>query len=108
MSSLAVLLAGFFLVIAGMLMFGFAPGLGRLMVAAGALAVWLMLARAIERRTWSAAGRRLAQASLGAAVMAVAMTAVAPDLTGIMIAAAIGATVGAFAPQWSAYLRRST
>lgn len=112
MSRLGLLLTGFLLVIVGMVMFGFAPGLGRWLVVGGALLVWGAMAVALEAQPWSSGGKRLLQVFLGASVLAVVATAIAPDLTGIIVAAGVGATLGAIigilAPQWHRWLNRST
>lgn len=112
MPRLGLLLAGFLLVIVGMVMFGFAPGLGRGLVVAGALMVWGAMAVALEGQPWASAGKLLLQVFLGASVLAVVATAIAPDLTGIIVAAGVGAILGAviglLAPQWHRWLNRST
>jgi hypothetical protein len=112
MSRLGLLLTGFLLVIVGMVMFGFAPGLGRWLMVAGALLVWGAMAVALDDQPWTSAGKRLLQVFLGASVLAVVATAIAPDLTGIIVAAGVGATLGAIigilAPQWRRWLNRST
>ncbi len=100
MLRLGALLLGFLLVIVGMVMFGFAPGLGRLLVVGGALLVWGGLARALEAKPWSAPSRRLLHVVLGASVLAVAASAIAPDLMDIIVASAFGGMLGAFAPEW--------
>ncbi|MCS6997368.1 MAG: hypothetical protein NZ533_10565 [Casimicrobiaceae bacterium] len=101
MSQAALLLGGFFLTIVGMLAFGFAPGVGRLLTGLGALLVWLTMALALERRMGSALLGRGLQALLGGAVMTVVATAVAADVAGIGLACAGGALLGLVAPEWS-------
>ena len=110
MSRIGLLLVGFLLVIVGMVMFGFAPGLGRWLVVAGALLVWGAMAVALEGQPWTTTGKRLLQVILGAAVLAVVATAISPNLTGIIMAAGVGATlgviIGTLAPQWQRWLNR--
>jgi hypothetical protein len=101
------LLAGFLLIMLGMLGFAMLPGLGRLLVWCGAILVWLSLATAMQAMPWSASGKRSLQTLLGTAVVAVAMSATAFSLTGIMLASLAGALLGFFAPQWSRWLMSS-
>ena len=69
------MLFGFFIAIVGMGVYAVAPLAGRLLVWLGVVLAWLGLALAIERKPWSAVGRMLLQAIVGAAAVAIAMSA---------------------------------
>jgi hypothetical protein len=104
MSRNAVMLFGFFLAIAGMFAFIVAPRLGMAMVWIGAILAWFGMAVAIERKPWSTGGKRLLQILLGASAFALALTASPLSIRGILMAAMVGAVIGAFASQWSRWL----
>ncbi len=101
------MLFGFFLAIAGMAVYAVAPLAGRLLVWLGAVLAWLGIAIAIERKPWPAAGRQLLQAIVGAAAVAIAMSATRFSLAGVGIATLLGAVIGALAPRWTRFFIKS-
>ncbi len=100
------MLLGFFLAIVGMLLFAVAPVPGRLLVWLGVALAWFGLAIALEQRPWSAYGKLFLQTLIGAAALAIAMSATRLSIAGITLAALIGGIIGAFASQWSLWISR--
>jgi hypothetical protein len=98
------MMLGFFLAIVGTFVFAVAPRIGMILVWIGAVLAWLGMAVAIEKKPWSAGGKRLLQMLLGASAFALALTASPLSIPGILIAAIVGAAIGAFASQWSVWL----
>ncbi len=95
------MLFGFFIAIIGMGVYAVAPLAGRLLVWLGAVLAWLGIALAIERKPWPPAGRTLLQAIVGAAAVAIAMSATRFSLAGVGLATLLGAVIGAFASRWT-------
>ena len=100
------MLFGFFLMIVGMFAFALAPMLGRMLLWLGVALAWFGMAIALERRPWSASGKLFLQVLIGAAALAIAMSATRLSITGITLAAAVGGIIGAFASQWSLWISR--
>ena len=100
------MLFGFFLAIIGMLAFAIAPMLGRTLVWLGVALAWFGMAIALEQRPWSAYGKLLLQILIGAAAVAIAMSATRLSIAGITLAALLGGIIGAFASQWSLWISR--
>ena len=63
----------------------------------------LGIALAIERKPWPPAGRTLLQAIVGAAAVAIAMSATRFSLAGVGLATLLGAVIGAFASRWTRF-----
>ena len=100
------MLLGFFLAIVGMFAFAVAPVPARIMLWLGVALAWFGMAVALQQRPWSAFGKVLLQTLIGAAALAIAMTATRLSLAGIALAALLGAVIGAFASQWSLWISR--
>lgn len=100
------ILFGFFIAIVGMGVYAMAPLAGRLLVWLGVVLAWLGLALAIERKPWSAVGRAALQAIVGAAAVAIAMSATRFSLAGIGAATLLGAVTGALASRWTRFFAR--
>jgi hypothetical protein len=98
------MMLGFFLAIVGMFAFAVAPRVGMILVWLGAVLAWFGMAVAIEKKPWTAGGKRLLQILLGASAFALALTASPLSILGIFVAAIVGGVAGAFASQWSAWL----
>ncbi|MBL8311158.1 MAG: hypothetical protein JNL19_12090 [Burkholderiales bacterium] len=101
------MLFGFFMAIVGMGVYSVAPLAGRLLVWLGAVLAWLGIAVAIESKPWAPIGRALLQAIVGAAAVAIAMSATRFSLAGIGLATLLGAVIGAFASHWTRYFVKS-
>jgi hypothetical protein len=69
------MMLGFFLAIVGMFAFAVAPRVGMILVWLGAVLAWFGMAVAIEKKPWTAGGKRLLQILLGASAFALALTA---------------------------------
>jgi uncharacterized protein YqgC (DUF456 family) len=100
------MLLGFFLAIVGMFAFAVAPVPARIMLWLGVALAWFGMAIALEQRPWSAYGKLFLQVLIGAAALAIAMTATRLSLAGIALAALLGGIMGAFASQWSGWISR--
>jgi uncharacterized protein YqgC (DUF456 family) len=100
------MLLGFFLAIVGMFSFAVAPIPARIMLWLGVALAWFGMAVALAQRPWAAAGKLCLQVLIGAAALAIAMTATRLSLAGIALAAALGGVIGAFASQWSVWISR--
>ena len=100
------MLLGFFFAIIGMFTFAVAPVPARIMLWLGVALAWFGMAVALQQRPWPALGKVLLQMLIGAAALAIAMTATRLSLAGIALAALFGAVIGAFAPQWSLWMSR--
>ena len=100
------MLLGFFLAIAGMFGFAVAPVPARIMLWLGVALAWFGMAIALQRRSWSAVGKLFLQILIGAAALAIAMTATRLSLAGIALSALLGGIIGAFASQWSVWISR--
>ena len=100
------MLLGFFLAIIGMFAFAVAPVPARIMLWLGVALAWFGMAIALQQRPWSAIGKLLLQMLIGAAALAIAMTATRLSLAGIALSALIGGSIGAFASQWSVWISR--
>lgn len=101
------MLLGFFLAIVGMIAYAVAPIPGRILMWVGVALAWFGIAVAVNRRPWSAAGKTLLQILVGAAALAIAMTATRLSIAGIALASLLGGVIGAFASQWSVWLTRT-
>lgn len=97
---------GFFLAIVGMIAYAVAPMPGRALLWVGVALAWFGIAVAINRKPWSTGGKTLLQILVGAAALAIAMTATRLSLAGIALASLLGGVMGAFASQWSVWLAR--
>ena len=100
------MLLGFFLAIIGMFAFAVAPVPARIMLWLGVALAWFGMAVALQQRSWSAPGKLLLQVLIGAAALAIAMTATRLSLAGIALSALLGGIIGAFASQWSLWISR--
>lgn len=100
------MLLGFFLAIVGMFAFAVAPVPARIMLWLGVALAWFGMAVALQQRPWSAMGKMLLQILIGAAALAIAMTATRLSLAGIALSATLGGIIGAFASQWSVWISR--
>lgn len=101
------MLFGFFIAIVGMGVYSIAPLAGRLLVWLGTVLAWLGIAHAIELKPWAPAGRALLQAIVGAAAVAIAMSATHFSLAGVGLATLFGAVIGAFASRWTRFFVKS-
>jgi uncharacterized protein YqgC (DUF456 family) len=100
------MLLGFFLAIVGMFGFAVAPMPARIMLWIGVALAWFGMAIALQQRPWSTIGKLLLQILIGAAALAIAMTATRLSLAGIALSALLGGIIGAFASQWSLWISR--
>ncbi len=100
------MLLGFFLAIVGMFSFAVAPVPARIMLWVGVALAWFGMAVALAQRPWAAVGKFFLQVLIGAAALAIAMTATRLSMPGIALSAAIGGVIGAFASQWSVWISR--
>ena len=100
------MLLGFFLMISGMVAYGALPMPGRLLIWLGVALAWFGMAIALENQPWSAIGKRFLQILIGAAALAIAMSATRLSIAGVALAALIGGMIGAFASQWSVWIAR--
>jgi uncharacterized protein YqgC (DUF456 family) len=100
------MLLGFFLAIIGMFGFAVAPIPARIMLWLGVALAWFGMAIALQQRPWGTVGKLFLQILIGAAALAIAMTATRLSLAGIALSALIGGVIGAFASQWSVWISR--
>ena len=100
------MLLGFFLAIVGMFGFAVAPVPARIMLWLGVALAWFGMAIALQQRPWSAMSKLFLQILIGAAALAIAMTATRLSLAGIALSALLGGIIGAFASQWSLWISR--
>ena len=100
------MLLGFFLMISGMLAYPALPMPGRLLIWLGVALAWFGMAIALQNRPWSAKGKLCLQILIGAAALAIAMSATRLSIAGIILAAVVGGVIGAFASQWSQWIAR--
>jgi len=100
------MLLGFFLAIVGMVAYAVAPMPGRILLWIGVALAWFGIAVAVNRRPWSPSGKTLLQILVGAAALAIAMTATRLSIAGIALASLLGGVMGAFASQWSVWMTR--
>ena len=100
------MLLGFFLAIIGMFGFAVAPMPARILLWLGVALAWFGMAIALQQRPWSAPGKLFLQVLIGAAALAIAMTATRLSLAGIALSALLGGIIGAFASQWSLWISR--
>ena len=100
------MLLGFFLMISGMLAYAALPMPGRLLIWLGVALSWFGMAIALQNQPWSARGKLFLQILIGAAALAIAMSATRLSLAGITLAAVLGGVIGAFASQWSMWIAR--
>ena len=100
------MLLGFFLMISGMVAYAALPIPGRILIWLGVALAWFGMAIALENQPWSAIGKRFLQILIGAAALAIAMSATRLSIAGIALAALIGGMMGAFASQWSMWIAR--
>jgi hypothetical protein len=98
------MLLGFFMAIVGMLLFAVAPLPARALVWCGTAFAWLGIAAAVESKPWHRSSKRLLQTIIGAAALAIAMSATKFSLAGVAISALVGGVMGAFAPLWTRWI----
>ena len=100
------MLLGFFLMILGMVLYGVLPMPGRFLTWIGVALAWFGMAIALQNQPWSAKGKLFLQILIGAAALAIAMSATRLSIAGITLAALMGGVIGAFASQWSVWIAR--
>jgi len=100
------MLLGFFLMICGMVAYAVLPMPGRLLIWLGVALAWFGMAIALQSQPWSASGKLFLQILIGAAALAIAMSATRLSIAGITLAALMGGVIGAFASQWSKWIAR--
>ena len=98
------MLLGFFLMICGMVAYALLPVPGRVLIWLGVALAWFGMAIALQNQPWSARGKLFLQVLIGAAALAIAMSATRLSIAGITLAALMGAVIGAFASQWSKWI----
>ena len=100
------MLLGFFLMISGMVAYAALPMPGRLLIWLGVVTAWFGMAIGLQNQRWSAKGKLFLQVLIGAAALAIAMSATRLSIAGITLAALMGGVIGAFASQWSMWIAR--